>query len=47
MPEVVAVVHTEQGNMIRIISIRMATKREEKSYFSTISEFAAVVGRGR
>jgi uncharacterized DUF497 family protein len=35
---VVAVVHTEQSDMIRIISIRKATKREEQSYFSTISE---------
>ncbi|HEY6321870.1 MAG TPA: BrnT family toxin [Thermoanaerobaculia bacterium] len=35
---VVAVVHTEQSDSIRIISIRKATKREEQSYFSTISE---------
>jgi uncharacterized DUF497 family protein len=35
---VVAVVHTEQGDTIRIISIRKATKREEQSYFSEISE---------
>jgi uncharacterized DUF497 family protein len=35
---VVAVVHTEQSETIRIISIRKATKREEQSYFSTISE---------
>jgi uncharacterized protein len=35
---VVAVVHTEQSDTIRIISIRKATKREEQSYFSTISE---------
>jgi uncharacterized DUF497 family protein len=35
---VVAVVHTEQSDTIRIISIRKATKREEQSYFATISE---------
>ena len=35
---VVAVVHTEQSDTIRIISIRKATKREEQSYYSTISE---------
>jgi uncharacterized DUF497 family protein len=35
---VVAVVHTEQSDTIRIISIRKATKREEQSYFSKISE---------
>jgi hypothetical protein len=35
---VVAAVHTEQSDTIRIISIRKATKREEQSYFSTISE---------
>lgn len=35
---VVAVAHTEQSDTIRIISIRKATKREEKSYFSAISE---------
>lgn len=34
----VAVVHTEQSDTIRIISIRKATKREEQSYYSTISE---------
>jgi uncharacterized DUF497 family protein len=35
---VAAVVHTEQSDTIRIISIRKATKREEQGYFSTISE---------
>jgi hypothetical protein len=35
---VVAVVHTEQSDTIRIISIRKAMKREEQSYYSTISE---------
>ena len=35
---VVVVVHTEQSDTIRIISIRKATKREEQGYFSTISE---------
>ncbi len=35
---VVAVVHTEQDDDIRMISIRKATRREEQSYFSTIPE---------
>ena len=35
---IVAVVHTEQDDVIRIISVRKATRREEKSYFSAISE---------
>jgi uncharacterized DUF497 family protein len=35
---VVAVVHTETENLIRIISIRKATKNEEKEYFSQISD---------
>jgi uncharacterized DUF497 family protein len=35
---VVAVAHTEQSDTIRIISIRKATKREEKGYFSATSE---------
>ncbi|MGD9162959.1 MAG: BrnT family toxin [Desulfobacteraceae bacterium] len=33
---VVSVVHTETGDLIRIISIRKATKNEEKGYFSQI-----------
>lgn len=33
---VVAVVHTETQDLIRIISIRKATKNEEKEYFSQI-----------
>ena len=33
---VVAVVHTESENLIRIISIRKATKYEKKEYFSQI-----------
>ena len=35
---VVAVVHTETENLIRIISIRKASKNEEKEYFSQISD---------
>jgi len=35
---VVAVVHTEQDDEIRMISMRKATRREEQSYFSTIPE---------
>ena len=35
---VVAVVHTESDDLIRIISIRKATKYEEKEYFSQIPD---------
>ena len=35
---VVAVVHTERGDSIRIISIRKATKYEQKTYFLQISD---------
>ena len=35
---VVVVVHTENEDSIRIISIRKATKYEEKKYFSQISD---------
>jgi len=35
---VVVVVHTETENLIRIISIRKATKYEEKEYFSQIPD---------
>ena len=35
---VVAVVHTETEELIRIISIRKATKYEEKEYFSQIPD---------
>lgn len=35
---VVVVVHTETKNLIRIISIRKATKYEEKAYFSQIPD---------
>jgi len=35
---VLAVTHTERKDAIRIISIRKATKREEQSYFSAISD---------
>ncbi|HEX7407767.1 MAG TPA: BrnT family toxin [Candidatus Binatia bacterium] len=34
----VAVAHTERGDSIRFISIRKATKNEEKSYFAKIPE---------
>ena len=34
--EVVAVAHTETEDAIRVISMRKATKNEEKSYFSKI-----------
>lgn len=34
----VAVVHTERAGVIRIISIRRATRREQKSYLSTIAD---------
>ena len=35
---VVVVVHTENDNSIRIISMRRATKYEEKAYFSQIPD---------
>ena len=35
--EVVSVTHTPRGNDDRIISIRKATKREKRFYFSQIS----------
>ena len=35
---VVVVVHTENDDSIRIISIRRATKYEEKAYFSQIPD---------
>ena len=35
---VVAVVHTENEDSIRIISIRKATKYEEQKYFSQITD---------
>ena len=35
---VVSVVHTETVDLIRIISIRKATKNEEKEYFSQIPD---------
>ena len=35
--EVVVVAHTEREDVIRIISMRKATRNEEKSYFSKIS----------
>lgn len=34
----VAVVHTERYNVIRLISIRRATRHEQKSYLSTLSD---------
>ena len=35
---VVAVAHTERGDSIRFISIRKATRNEQKSYFAQIPE---------
>lgn len=35
---VVVVVHTERGDRIRIISVRKATKNEERFYFSEIRD---------
>jgi uncharacterized DUF497 family protein len=35
---VLAVVHTEDDDEIRIISMRKATRREEQSYLSAIRE---------
>jgi len=35
---VVVIVHTENDNSIRIISIRRATKYEKKAYFSQIPD---------
>ncbi len=35
---IVVVVHTENEDSIRIISIRKATKNEEKAYFSKIPD---------
>jgi uncharacterized DUF497 family protein len=35
---VIALVHTEQDEIIRMISMRKATRREEQSYLSAISE---------
>ena len=34
----VAVVHTERGNQIRVISIRKTTKHEDRFYFSQIPD---------
>lgn len=35
---VVAIAHTENDEVIRIISVRKATKNEESSYFKEISD---------
>jgi uncharacterized protein len=35
---VVAVVHTDRGEFVRIISIRKATKNEHRRYFQAISD---------
>lgn len=35
---VLAVVHTEQDEDIRVISMRKATRREEQSYFSSLRD---------
>ena len=34
---VVMIIHTERGNMIRMISMRKATKYEERTYFEQLS----------
>jgi uncharacterized protein len=34
---IVVVVHAERANVLRIISIRKATRREQKSFLSTLS----------
>ena len=36
--QVVSVAHTERGDVIRIISIRKATKHEARFYFSQITD---------
>lgn len=36
--QVVSVAHTERGEIIRIISIRKATKHEARFYFSQITD---------
>ncbi len=36
--QIVAVVHTEQDEEIRVISMRKATRREEQSYFSSLRD---------
>lgn len=35
---VVVVAHTEQDDLIRFISVRKATKNEEKNYFTQIAD---------
>jgi uncharacterized protein len=35
---VVAIVHTDRGKFVRIISIRKATKNEYRTYLQTISD---------
>lgn len=35
---VVAIAHTETGEVVRIISVRKATKNEESSHFKEISD---------
>lgn len=35
---VIAVAHTESDDMIRVISVRKATKNEEKSYYKKIRD---------
>ena len=35
---VVVVAHTEKGNEIRLISLRKATKHEQKNYFEGLSD---------
>jgi len=36
--KVVVITHTETDDVMRVISIRKATKREEKTYFGKINE---------
>ena len=36
--EVVAIVHTEKDEVIRVISVRRASKSEEKTYFKEIRD---------
>jgi uncharacterized DUF497 family protein len=35
--EVVAITHTETGELVRVISVRKATKHEEERYFKEVN----------
>ena len=35
---IVAVVHTERGSTLRIISVRKASRREEESYYAALAD---------